>query len=368
MKYNIPFIKPTFPDADQVANDFRSIVESNWFTNFGPFEKKFSDSIKKYLGHPEVEAVTVSNATVGIDLAVRALFLEHEAKKEVLVPSFTFAAGPEVLISHNLVPVFIDIDKKTWQPDVEKAKKYLESHSSSVVGVLLGNSFGVGSPGVEDWERICDDYSLPLIIDSAAGFGSEYGDGSKVGTKGTCEVFSFHATKPFAIGEGGAITTKDKSLAAKLRQIENFGFNEDKVINSIGTNAKLQEISCAIGLRQLEVHDDWLKIRRGLLKNFKNEVGDKVGFQSNDSRSTIPFISVVMKDEDSTSATLSRLNGAGIMARKYYAPLHNQSLIMKYSKRAGSLEVTEDIYSRIIALPLHNTMTEAIVKDIAEFL
>jgi dTDP-4-amino-4,6-dideoxygalactose transaminase len=369
VKYNIPFIRPSFPDSALIAEDVRSIVASNWFTNFGPFEKKFREEIKLYLGDSQIDVVTVSNATVGIDIAVRALFLGDVSRNEVLVPSFTFAAGPEVLISHGLTPVFVDIDEESWQPSLSQAEKYLERNNDFVAGILLGNSFGVGSPGIEEWEQLSSRYSLPLIIDSAAGFGSIYEDGSKVGTKGTCEVFSFHATKPFAIGEGGAITTKDKKLAAELYQLENFGYNDNKEIVSIGTNAKLEEISCAIGLRQLQGYDERINARQLLLKHLQDLVAERGNrFQSNDTKSSIPFMSLLMSNSETAGETLNSLNTAGIIARKYYSPVHKQGMIMRYAKIADSLSVTEEVYSRIISLPLHDSMTKEVIEQMADFL
>lgn len=363
MKYKIPFIKPSFPTAGEVTDDYAKIVSTNWFTNFGPLEQKFVKQVEKFIGQG-VSVTTVANATLGIDLAVRVLLEKDNKKNQVLVPSFTFAAGPEVLITHGFTPVFIDIDETSLQPSLSKAEVYCAKHASTIAGILLCNSFGVGNKQVAAWEKLAKTYKIPLIIDSAAGFGSEYDSGIYLGARGDCEIFSLHATKPFAVGEGGLIVSKQPSLIDKMRKMQNFGFDGAKGITAIGTNAKLQELNCAIGLRQIKGYKSRLKARRASLRRYKQAL-EPLGFtfQENDELSSIAFVSAIAPNKQLAKAALTTLPTIGIHINSYYKPLHKQK-IFKDKAIADNLAVTENISARILSLPLHNKMPTKTIDQV----
>lgn len=357
MKYNIPFIKPHLPSPEILAEDYREIVASNWYTNFGPFEQRLRQSTGEYIGN-NVHICTASNATIALSVATRVLFDKHEGRKNVLVPSFTFAAGPEALIANGYTPVFIDIDENI-QPSLPQARDYLTRNAESTAGILLCNTFGVGNADIEKWEVLAREIGLPLIIDSAAGFGSEYPDGSKVGTRGDCEIFSLHATKPFSVGEGGLIASQHQEFIDRCRAMTNFGFGPDRHIDYIGTNAKLQELNCAIGLRQLEYLDIRLNSRRNTLRRYKQALGSLgYGFQDNDEKSTVAFASIIAPSDEIAIHLHRTLNESGIEARRYYSPLHYQSILAKHCIQICGLNKTEEIASRVVSLPVHDNMEE----------
>ncbi len=355
MKYKIPFIRPSFPPSSAIAADYEKIIENNWFTNFGPFEQKFRRESAKFIGE-NISACTVANATLGLDIAIRSLF-KNQDKPNVLVPSFTFAAGPEVILSNGLTPVLIDLNDDI-QPDINQAQKYIAENRSTTAGILLCNTFGVGNAEIESWEILAKEYGLPLIIDSAAGFGSEYLNGERVGGRGDCEVFSFHATKPFAIGEGGLITSKNETFIQKCREMQNFGFNTNREIEHIGTNAKMQEINGAIGLRQLGGFVARVVNRRESLGYLKEEMIDTgYTFQDNDDFSTVAFATVVAPTSETADKSFARLHEGGVEVRRYYNPVHLQPKLARLSIAAtGGLEVTENIASKVLSLPIHDSM------------
>lgn len=366
MKYKIPFIKPHFPAAKEVTQDFEAICYNNWFTNFGPFENKFRDAIAGTF-RDEAHITTIANATLGLQAAIDVLMIGDKTKTEVVVPSFTFAAGPEVLIHSGLTPVFIDIEPESWQPSLDQASKYISENHKNIAGILLCNIFGVGNRAIEEWEELANKYSLPLVIDSAAGFGSLYFEGEPVGLRGDCEVFSLHATKPFSVGEGGLVISKNIKLINDLRSYQNFGFDKQKNINLIGTNAKLQELNCAIGIRQLTNFQLRLGSRRASLAYYKESL-QKLGykFMDNDNLSTVCFVSVLTPDSQHAQILLRYLTDKGVEVRQYYTPLHTQPVLASHCKAAGDLTATEDIAERIISLPLHDDMNHADIDYIID--
>jgi len=361
---SIPFIKPHLPHSSELAADYEAIVASNWFTNFGPFENKFRQAAAEYLDN-NTYVTTVANATLGIDLAIRALIDRSEQGKSIIMPSFTFVAGAEAIISNGFTPVFIDINQKDLQPDIDDARNYLNRKKSDVAGILLCNIFGVGNTSIVEWEDLAKEYKIPLIIDTAAGFGSRYDETEKVGARGDCEIFSLHATKPFAIGEGGLVTSKDPELINKVRQLQNFGFGPSRKITTIGTNAKMQEINAAIGLRQLEGFEERLSVRRAVLAAYKEQLPDFV-YQSNDSLSTVAFTSILAPNAERARSIHQGLINNGVEARRYYEPLHLQTEISRYALIASDLKTTEDIASRIISLPVHDNMENGVIQRIVD--
>lgn len=334
------------------------IVQSNWFTNFGPREREFRRRIAQYVGNGTV-ATTFSNATLALTVAMSQLFGDRRPGY-IIVPSFTFAAGAHATrwAGHELL--LIDIDSDTLQPSLASAYQAFDSYGDQIVGVLYCNTFGIGGSAVADWEELARKFDVPLVIDSAAGFGSMYPDGEKVGVHGDCEIFSFHATKPFAIGEGGAALTRDQSLADRLISASNFGFSGSHGAQTSGTNAKLQEMNAAIGIRQLQSFEDVLAARRKHLQRYHETVALHVDgrFPANDLQSSVCFASVVLPTSAMRDAVLEELRATGIEARVYYSPpLHRQDLFSQ-SARIGSLEVTESVHSRILSLPVFPSLPE----------
>lgn len=351
MTYEVPFIKPIFPTGVDIASDVGDIVASNWFTNFGPNERRFRDSIVDRIS-PSSYAVTFSNATIALIGALSVFIEEKRPGGVVLVPSFTFAAGPEAVRWVGLEPLFIDVDPITVQPALASAHAAFETHADRVVGILLCNTFGIGAPDVAAWEELAKNRNVPLIIDSAAGFGSEYPDGTPVGSRGDCEVVSFHATKPFAIGEGGAALTSDERRATEMRSFSNFGFDSDGAVRS-GLNGKLQEFNAAIGLRQMESFDAALKDRRAALARYTSLLVGS-GFAEaipNADLSSVCFASFLLPDKIARDVMLDGLRSRGVEARVYYSPpVHRQPSFAR-SEVIDELKVSDDVYGRIIALP-----------------
>lgn len=341
-----------------MIEDYTAIVESNWFTNFGPYEKRLSKESGEYVG-AEVFATTVSNCTAGLEIAISDLFTADKAKTKVIMPSFTFVAGAEALVRTNLTPVLIDIDAETWQPNISQARELLSAGNEEFAGILLCNIFGVGNRAVEQWEALSAEFNIPMIIDSAAGFGSSYGRDEYIGGRGDCEIFSLHATKPFSVGEGGLITSRNEQFIERMRSMQNFGFESDRNVHRIGTNAKMQELSCAIGLRQLNLLPEKVSGRQRVYGMYRDILGVKgYTFQDNTELSTVAFVSIVIPDSKEVDLLKEKLVDGGVEARRYYVPaLHQQEMLVSHCETPVSLSVTDNICEKIISLPLYESMT-----------
>ena len=353
----IPFISPVFPAPDDIATDFARIIESNSYTNFGPFERRFRERIEQWVG-AAAHAATFTNATVALMSAAVEVFGKGDGRQMVLTPSFTFAAGAEAIewAGHNAA--FIDIDEVSLQPSLAGAREAFERYGTSVAGVLLCNSFGIANGQIDAWEALCEEYSMPLLVDSAAGFGSTYRDGTPLGLRGSAEIFSFHATKPMAIGEGGAVVTRDPELAARLRSAQNFGFEEMRGAQRLGLNGKLQEINAAIGLRQLEVLSDALVQRRAVLERYRRAL-EPAGWTmpTGVADSAVCFATMIAPSEAARDGASASLAASRIEARQYYSPPVHQQAFFADRLRIGDLPVTQSTVARVLSLPVHQTMS-----------
>ena len=168
-------------------------------------------------------------------------------KGEVIVPSFTFIAGAHSLSWQGLKPVFADIDPLTHNISVEHVKSLIGPETSAIAPVHL---WGRPSP-IRELESLTSNDNVDLLFDAAHAFNVAY-DNRKIGVYGKAEVFSFHATKTLNGVEGGAITTNDESLARELELMINFGFDGLDSVVTVGTNAKMNELSACMALSSLE--------------------------------------------------------------------------------------------------------------------
>lgn len=365
MGAEIPFIRPSFPGPAELAEDFAEIAGANWYTNFGPKERQFALALGDYLG-PDLHVATLANGTMALIAALCTTFGSGTRDRYLLMPSFTFVGVAQAALWTGYRPWFVDIDPHTWQPCARSARAVLERSRDRIAGILLANVFGVGNPDIGAWEELAAEWELPIVVDSAAGFGSVYADGKRVGRRGACEIFSLHATKPFAVGEGGALVSRDPKLVEQAYNFQNFGFAKSGLSAQLGMNGKLQEISAAIGLRQLVGFDRRLASRRKVLESYRAGLaGENISFQPNAETSSLCFASICCSSPDHKRAVMARLRRHAIQSRDYYnPPQHRHPYFVKNAElvETADVAVTDDICSRIVSLPVHDYMSS---RDIA---
>ena len=360
----IPFLTPRLPDVSLVARDYTEICAAGVITNGGPFERRFAAELARWIGNDVGVAVT-SNATMGLQLACKALF--RADRRYVLVASFMFAAAPLAIRWCGFEPVLVDIEPDSWQPDADMAQRFIEREGDGVAGLLLTNTFGTANASIERWEALARRSGLALVIDSAPGFASRYSWDEPLGARGDCEIFSFHATKTMSIGEGGAVGARDHRVIERINQLKNFGFDDEGRSQSLGLNAKLPELGSAIGLRQLEVLDKRLAQRQDVLGCYARSLAPLgCRLQAGAMESAPPFVSVALPSHGQRDSVGRALSAAGIGWRTYYnPPIHRQPAFAGV-RCAGALTRTEDLSGQIISLPLDDELTEEDVTGIAD--
>ena len=358
---DIRFLRPQLPSLDDIGRYFAAAEEKRWFSNFGPCHGLLTERLSAYVGQG-AHCVLVANATLGLMVALRAL-VDRSGKdaSEVIVPSFTFPAVVEAITWCGLEPVFADIDADTWHLDPEQLESTIETRGSRLAAVLACSTFGVAPPIAvrRRWETACAVGNTPLLVDSASGFGTVDELGQPIGRQGDVEVFSFHATKPFAMGEGGLIVTEDADLAAQMRLLSNFGLDERRTpLSRHGINAKLSELHAAVGLALLDDFDDALELRRSRAEQIRRPLeAAGYSFQPAAKSSTWQFIPTLSPTEEVREAALAHAAARGVELRTYFAPPLHQSPPFSSTPRLNALPVTVDFAKRVLSLPLANDLT-----------
>lgn len=343
--------RPNIADRQTVLARIEAALDRQWLTNDGPLVRELEARLAEYLGVQH--CIAMANGTAAMEVLARALGLEGQ----IMVPAFTFIATPHAFSWLGLKPVFCDVDPLTHTIDVSDAERRLTSATTAIIAVHLWG----GACDVQALTALGTRTGLPVLYDAAHALGTAIGP-ERVGRFGTAEVFSFHATKFFNTFEGGAVTTDDGDLAARLRLMRNFGFAGYDHVVARGTNAKLSEVHAAMGLATLEHVDDLLAANRRTWSRYEATLAHRpelrlvrppAGQSSN-------FQYVVCEVTDDAPLTrdqlLSVLWQENVRARRYFFPGCHRAA--PYAGSAPALPVTERLAERILVLPAGATLAE----------
>ena len=340
-------------------------LERRWLSNDGPLVREFESTVAEYLGVKH--CVAINNGTVALEILIKAAGLSGE----VIVPSWTFVATAHALQWLGITPVFADVDPETHCLDPESVRSKITERTTGILGVHL---WGRPAP-VDELQAIADEHGLTLLYDAAHAFGVSLGD-RMVGSFGTAEILSFHATKFFNAVEGGAIVTNDDALAESVRLMRNFGFAGEDTVVSEGTNGKMTEISAAMGLSNFSGLDDLIDVNRRNYEAYVRGIDRLPGLRilpvDSANRSNYQYI-VMLVDEESPvtrDELLAELRRNNVLARRYFWPAcHRMEPYRSLQPEAGaSLPVTERLADQVVVLPTGTAVTEADVATITGIL
>lgn len=348
----IPVTRSYLPNKDKYKAYVDKIYESGWLTNNGILLQELEQRLATYLGVKNI--ILVANGSLALQLAYKALNLTGE----VITTPFSFAATTSTLAWEGLDPIFADINKKTFNLDPQSIKECITNRTSAIVPVHV-----FGNPcEVEAIQQIADNFGLKVIYDAAHAFGVKY-KGQSVLNYGDISTLSFHATKLFHTIEGGAIVTDDDELARKIRLLMNFGITGPITIESVGTNAKMNEFEAAMGLCVLDEIESIRSERAKIWKKYQEELEDIVEFQSwNEySSNNYAYAPVLFRSNTELLEIESRLKDKAILPRRYFYPSLDT---LGYLNKKQVCENSRDIASRILCLPMYPGLTQADQKRI----
>lgn len=341
--------QPNLGDRAYFLERVERILDSRWFTNNGECVQELERELAAFLGVRNV--IAVCNATIGLEIAIRALPMSGE----VIVPAMTFIATAHALQWQQITPVFCDIDPATHVLDPAEVETLITDRTTGILGVHVWGR----ECNIDALSDIVRRHGLHLMFDAAHAFGCSH-RGRMIGGFGRAEVFSFHATKFFNSFEGGAIATDDDELAKKIRLMTNFGFaGYDNVIH-IGTNGKMNEVSAAMGLTSLRALPGFVEVNRRNHHAYRERLARIPGLRlfAYDEAERCNWQYVVVEytpapGGPSRDQIVEALWAENVMARKYFWPgCHRMEPYRTlYPRAAARLPHTDAVAAKLLILP-----------------
>ena len=365
---DMAFEKPLYVGRPNIGNRQRfqervdDILDRKWLTNGGKYVQELERQIEEFVGVKH--CIAICNATVALEIAIRALGM----KGEVIVPSFTFIATPHALQWQEITPVFCDVDPQTHNIDPQQVERMITPRTTGIIGVHVWGR----ACEIDALNEIAHRRNLKLLFDAAHAFACTY-NGKMIGRFGDAEVFSFHGTKFFNTLEGGAIVTDNDALASKIRLMKNFGFTNYDQTDYIGINGKMNEISAAMGLTNLESLDSFISVNRQNYQLYQNHLAKLKGISLMvfDDMEKYNFQYIVLEiDSQTTGLTRDELviilHAENVLARRYFFPgCHQMEPYRSYFPHSGLLlPHTEQLTQRVLCLPTGTDVGESEIEQI----
>ncbi|MCK0109016.1 DegT/DnrJ/EryC1/StrS family aminotransferase [Flavobacteriaceae bacterium S0825] len=348
--------KTFLPPQEEYQAILKKAWDSGWITNRGVLIKELEEKLKNYLQVPNIIATT--NGTLPLQIAIKALGL----KGEIITTPFSYVATTSSIVWEGCSPVFVDIHPEYLTIDETKIEAAITSKTTAILATHV-----FGNPcDVETIQTIAKKHNLKVIYDAAHCFGVTYKNQSifKFGDISTC---SFHATKLFHTGEGGAMFTNSEEIHDILFYQHNFGHQGPESIQGIGINAKMSELQAALGLSVLPYLDIIMNERRSVVNQY-NETIDfskittfKLRGNTNWNYSYYP---ILFKDETVLLKVQAKLIENNIIPRRYFYPSLN-TLDYINSK---TINISESIASRVLCLPLYVGLKKEETDKIVEII
>lgn len=342
---NIFVTQPTLAPLKEFTSILEGVWERGILTHNGPLVQELETKLEDKLDLAHLSLV--SNGTIALQMAIRALSLQGE----IITTPFTWVATISAIKWEGCVPVFCDIDKDTLNIDPDKIEECITDRTVAIMPVHV-----FGNPcEVERIKAIAEKHNLKIIYDAAHALGSRYNNESLLNW-GDISAVSLHATKLLNTAEGGGCITTDSEIDEKLRRIRFFGHDDRKEVVLDGFNGKMTEIHAALGLANLNYFDQVLDDRREKYLYYQEllEEVDFISFQKILKNScNYSYFPVIIESEERLINLLHRLELINVYPRRYFYPAVNTfNNIVSYSK----CPIAEDISKRILCLPLYYSL------------
>jgi len=357
------------PEIDKAVTE---VISSAAFIN-GPEVKQFQSDLEAYLNVKNV--IPCANGTDALQIAMMGLGLKPG--DEVITVDFTFAATVEVIALLQLTPVLVDVEKDTFNMDIDALKKAITPKTKAIVPVHL---FGQCA-NMEEILKVAEEHDLFVIEDTAQAIGADYtfsdGKTKKAGTIGNVGTTSFFPSKNLGCyGDGGAIFTNDDDLAYKIRGIVNHGMYKRYYHDVVGVNSRLDSIQAAILRIKLPHLDAYCDARRKAAEYYNKgfSVSDKISTPVISDFTSHVFHQYTLRLKNTNRNALHQhLLDKGIPNAIYYpVPLHSQKAYADERYNEDDFTVTNELIETVISLPMHTELEteqqDLIINTILEFI
>jgi perosamine synthetase len=362
---DVPLCRPRIGPAERAA--VLEVLDSGWLAH-GPKNHELEQQFQKLTGAPF--AIAMNSCTSALQLAVEARGLGGE----VIVPSFTFVASANAVVTAGATPVLVDIDPLTRCIDPEAIAAAVGPATEAVMVVHYGGQMA----DMEPIAKTCERHGLALIEDSAETIGASY-RGRPQGSYGD-GCFSFFPTKNITTGEGGLLTTRDADLARRARALIGHGIESTtlerekaerpwlRAATHAGYNFRLSHLLAALGVEQMKRLEELNAGRRRVAARYLEELAGLDGLELPviaDGRTHVwQMFTLIVRDADRTEL-LRKLRSVGVGASVHFdPPVHRQPRYRDAKIGPGGLVHTERVAERIVTLPMDPGLGDADVDHV----
>ncbi len=339
--------KTYFPPIDTYVDKLQRVWKNEWLTNRGELVLELEAKLKNYLDVDNI--IIMNNGTIPIQIALKLLGLHGE----VITTPFSYVATTSSILWENCKPVFVDIDENYLTIDDNKIEAVITTKTTCILATHV-----FGNPcNVEKIHEIAEKHNLKVIYDAAHAFNVKY-KGQSLFNFGDISTCSFHATKVFHTGEGGALFCNDKDLFHKCFYSHNFGHNGPLDFHGLGVNGKISELQAAMGLCVFDNIDNIISARKDFVEfydanldfNFIRKIVIREGTSWNYS-----YYPVIFDSESTLLKVQAELNKLSIFPRRYFYPSLNK---INYVDTA-TMPISEKVSESILCLPLSHSIAES---------
>lgn len=375
-RYLIPFNRPC--SAGNEAAYIQRALEGRQISGDGPFTESCHELLEAELGVPK--ALLTPSGTHALKMA--AILLDIKPGDEVVVPSFTFTSTANAFVLRGARPIFVDIRPDTLNIDEEKLARSITPRTTAVIPVHYA---GVGCE-MDAILEIAAGRGIAVVEDNAHGLFGRY-KGRYLGTFGAMAAQSFHETKNFSCGEGGALLINDTRLVERAEIVREKGTNRSRFFRGetdkyswvdIGSSYLPSELQAAMLLAQLECRARIQSNRKRIWTTYDTRLrawaearGIGVPVVPDHCEQSYHLFYLLMSSLRQRQALIARLKSAGILSVFHYLPLHLSEMGKRFGGRPGDCPVTESVSDRLLRLPFYNDLSKAdqasVVEAILEF-
>lgn len=352
----IPVTKPYFPKIESYNRYLQTIYEKEWLTNRGTLVIQLEERLELYL-NTNSKPLIMNNGTVPLQIAVKLL----PKGSEIITTPFSYVATSSSILWEGAIPVFVDIDSEHLTIDPQKIKEAITPNTTAILATHV-----FGNPcDIEVIDKLAEQYNLTVIYDAAHAFGVNY-KGKSLFDYGDISTCSFHATKLFHTGEGGAAFINRTDWYEKVYHMHNFGHNGPFDYSLVGINGKMSELNAAMGHAVLDDFDQIKEERKRICEYYfqKIQFGDNISKMKirQETEWNNSYFPIIFNDKEAILSVVEELNKLNIFPRRYFYPSLNT--IGLYQK-AQVMPVAEHIAERILCLPIFFKLEENILDTIS---
>jgi perosamine synthetase len=350
---NVPIYEPWLTSIEE--NYAIDAIKSHWISSLGKYVEKSERTFADFIGRKY--CILVNNGTAACHVALSSLGIG--SNDEVIVPALTFISTIDAVTYTGAKPVIVDVDKDTWNINIDKVKKAITNKTKAIFCVhLYGNLCDIDS-----LKKICFENDLYFIEDACEAVGSYY-DGKHAGTFGDVAAFSFFSNKTICCGEGGAVVIDFLKWKERAEALRCHGQKGDRYFHEyIGNNYRLNNVSAAILYGQIERINEILKEKYRVRDTYKNELDScNITWQKQHSEKYVInhwLNTIIVENRD---LLIKKLNESGIDTRKVFYPICD----MPQYRDQKNMPEARFIHEHGISLPSYPTLEDDKIKFVCK--